>query len=217
MKDQPSELRATNPRRREVLRCLADWSGAAIVWTVLGGVPRAVGDASDRALTSAEPHGFTFVQISDTHFGFNKPANANIVGSFRLAAAEINALPTRPALVVHTGDVSHLSKPEEFGQARELLKEITVVDRVHCVPGEHDTIDDGVTGYLRFFDHDGNGKAWYAFDHGGVHFVGLTNTLNFNTGTLASLGNEQLDWLKQDLAGVSKSTPVVVLAHIPMW
>ncbi len=206
-----------NPSRRRALGCLAAWSGAAVVWTVSGGIPRALGATNDGAMAPADKNAFTFVQISDTHFGFNKPANPDIVGSFRRAAGEINALPRKPALVVHTGDVSHLSKPEEFGQARDLLKEITVVERVHTVPGEHDTIDDGVTGYLKFFDHDGKGKAWYSFDQGGVHFIGLTNTLNFSMGTLASLGDEQLAWLKGDLAGVSKSAPVVVLAHIPMW
>jgi 3',5'-cyclic AMP phosphodiesterase CpdA len=112
--------------------------------------------------------------------------------------------------------VSHLSKPEEFGTARELLQEFRV-DRVHTVPGEHDTIDDGATGYLRHFDHDGNGRSWYSFDQGGVHFVGLNNVLAFKAGTLAALGDEQLAWLKNDLAGVRHSTPVVVLAHIPLW
>ncbi|HSU44291.1 MAG TPA: metallophosphoesterase, partial [Casimicrobiaceae bacterium] len=138
------------------------------------------------------------------------------VGSLRRAIADINALPAKPAFVVHTGDVSHLSKPEDFGHARELLQELRV-DRVHTIPGEHDTIDDGAAGYLKLFDHDGNGKSWYSFDHAGVHFVGLNNVLNFKAGTLAALGDEQLAWMKTDLAGVSHSAPVVVLAHIPLW
>jgi 3',5'-cyclic AMP phosphodiesterase CpdA len=158
----------------------------------------------------------TFVQISDTHIGFNKAANPDVVGSMRHAIGEINAMPQSPAFVVHTGDLSHLSKPSEFGQVRELLQEIRV-DRVHTVPGEHDTIDDGVTGYLHHFDHDGHGRAFYSFDHSGVHFVGLNNVLNFKMGTLAALGDDQLAWLKSDLANVSHSTPIVVLAHIPMW
>jgi 3',5'-cyclic AMP phosphodiesterase CpdA len=158
----------------------------------------------------------TFVQISDTHIGFHREANPDVVGSLRHAIADINALPRAPAFVVHTGDVSHLSKPEEFGSAKDILKEIRV-DRVHTVPGEHDTIDDGVTGYLKFFDHDGKGRAWYSFDQGGVHFVGLNNVLNFKAGTLAALGDEQLAWLKSDLAGVSRSSPIVVMAHIPLW
>src|SRR5947208_10875634 len=169
-----------NPARRQVLSCLAHWTGAAVVWTVAGGVPRALGATGIGTPTpmKAEANALTFVQISDTHIGFRKAANPDVVGSLRRAIAEINGLPQPPAFVVHTGDVSHLSKPEEFGEARELLRELRV-DRVHTVPGEHDTIDDGVTGYLKFFDHDGAGRPWYSFDQKGVHFIGLTNTLNF--------------------------------------
>ena len=218
-------------RRREALKCLATWSGAAVVWSVLGGVPRAVGATKDGMANDGMAHDgmahnvmmnansagtLTFVQISDTHIGFRKQANPDVVGSLRQAIAGINALPQTPAFVVHTGDVTHLSKREEFGEARELLQEIRV-DRVHAVPGEHDTIDDGVSGYLRFFDHDRNGRSWYSFDQGGVHFVGLNNVQNFKARTLAELGDEQLAWLKDDLARVSRSTPIVVLAHIPLW
>lgn len=205
-----------NPGRRQALSCLAAWTGAAVVWTVAGGVPRALGATStDTSMVAGAKNALTFVQISDTHIGFRKEANPNVVGSLRRAIAEIHALPQPPAFVVHTGDVSHLSKPEEFGQAREVLQELRY--RVHTIPGEHDTIDEGVTGYLKFFDHDGNGKAYYSFDQGGVHFMGLTNVLNFKAGMLASLGDEQLAWMKNDLSSVSSSTPIVVLAHIPMW
>lgn len=207
---------AHDPDRRKALSCLAAWTGAAVVWTVAGGVPRALGATSAGPLATASKHALTFVQISDTHIGFHKDANPDVVGSLRRAIADINGLAQTPAFVVHTGDVSHLSKPEEFGQAAEILEEIRV-DRVHTVPGEHDAIDDGVNGYLKFFDHDGKGKAWYSFDQGGVHFVGLNNVLNFKMGTLAALGDEQLAWLKSDLARMSRSTPIVVLAHIPMW
>jgi 3',5'-cyclic AMP phosphodiesterase CpdA len=198
------------------LSCLAAWTGAAVVWTVAGGVPRALGATGGDTPVAKDANALTFVQISDTHIGFKKDANPDVIGSLRQATSAINTLPQAPAFVVHTGDVSHLSKPEEFGKARELLQEIRV-DRVHTIPGEHDTIDDGATGYLRYFDHDGRGKAWYSFDQGGVHFVGLNNVLNFKMGTMASLGDEQIAWLKGDLAGVSSSTPVVVLGHIPLW
>jgi Icc protein len=204
------------PDRREALKCLSAWSATAVVWTLSGGVPSALGATGSGPTAAAGSGDLTFVQISDTHIGFKRDANPDVVGSLRRAIADIHALPQQPAFVVHTGDVSHLSKPEEFGSARELLAEIKV-DRVHTVPGEHDTIDDGVAGYLKFFDHDGKGRAWYSFDQGGVHFVGLTNTLNFKAGTMASLGDEQLAWLKADLSGRAPSTPVVVLAHIPMW
>ena len=202
--------------RREALKCLATWSGAAIVWTVVGGVPRALGATTGGMAKAGATGALNFVQISDTHIGFRKQANPDVVGSLRQAIGAINAMPQAPAFVVHTGDVSHLSKPEEFAEARDLLQELHV-DRVHTVPGEHDTIDDGVTGYLKFFDHDGNGKSWFSFDQGGVHFVGLNNVENFKARTLAELGHEQLAWLESDLAGVSHSTPLVVLAHIPLW
>lgn len=205
-----------DPSRRKALSCLAGWTGAAVVWTMVGGVPRALGATNSGNVAGAAKNAFTFAQISDTHIGFKKDANPDVVGSLRRAMADINALPQRPALVLHTGDVSHLSKPEELGQARELLTEIKV-DRVHTVPGEHDALDDGLNGYLKVFDHDGKGRAWYSFDQDGVHFIGLSNVLNFKMGTMTSLGDEQIAWLKKDLARVSHSTPVVVLAHIPMW
>lgn len=202
-----------DPARRGALGCLAAWTGAAIVWSVVGGVPRA---ALAGAHPAADARALHFVQISDTHIGFHKEANPDVAGSLRRATAAINALPQTPAFVVHTGDVSHLSKPEEFGQARELLYELRV-DRVHTVPGEHDALSEGVGGYLKVFDHDGQGRSWYSFDQGGVHFVGLDNVRNFGKGHLAAIGDEQLSWLKRDLAGVAHSTPVVVLAHIPLW
>ena len=206
----------TSPSRRGALGCLAAWTGAAVVWSFAGGVSRALGATNAGNMAAAPANALTFVQISDTHIGFKKEANPDVVGSLRHAMAEINALPQRPAFVVHTGDVSHLSKPAEFGQARELLQELRV-DRVHTIPGEHDTIDDGVTGYLKYFDHDGNGRAFYSFDHSGVHFVALNNVLNFKAGTMASLGDAQLAWARSDLASISHSTPIVVLGHIPLW
>ena len=209
-------MNGPRPSRRQALQCLSAWSAAAVVWTVSGGVPRALGATNTGEIAKADGADLSFVQISDTHIGFKRDANPDVVGSLRRAIADIHALPQAPTFVVHTGDVSHLSRADEFGSAKELLGELHV-DRVHTVPGEHDTIDDGVAGYLKFFDHDGNGRAWYSFDQGGVHFVGLTNTLNFKAGTMASLGDVQLAWLAQDLSGRSHSTPIVVLGHIPMW
>jgi 3',5'-cyclic AMP phosphodiesterase CpdA len=200
--------------RRRALSCLGAWSGAGVVWGVVGGVPRAFGLAAQRS--PAQAASFTFVQISDTHVGFNKPANPDVVGSLRRAIGEINSLPATPAFVVHTGDVSHLSKPEEFGQAKELLAEIKV-DHRHIVPGEHDALDDGLTGYLEQFDHDGRKRPYFSFDQSGAHFIGLSNVENFKAKTMSSFGDEQIAWLKNDLEGVSHSTPVIVMAHIPMW
>ncbi|VTU32250.1 cyclic 3',5'-adenosine monophosphate phosphodiesterase [Variovorax sp. SRS16] len=202
--------------RRQALGCLSAWSGAAVVWTLSGGIPVALGATHTATPQAGAKGALTFVQISDTHIGFNKAANPDVVGSLRHAIADINALPVAPAFAVHTGDVSHLSRADEFGRAKEIFQELHV-DRIHTVPGEHDAIDDGIAGYLKYFDHDGKGRGWYSFNQGGVHFVGLTNVLNFKAGTMAALGDDQLAWLKKDLAGVSHSTPIVVLAHIPLW
>src|SRR5690349_18718790 len=146
-----------NPARRRALGCLATWTGAAVVWTVAGGVPRTLGATPAGSAPIVAAEALTFVQIRDTHIGFRKEANPDVDGSLRRAIADGDATAQDPAFVVHTGDVSHLSKAEEFGQAREILQEIRV-DRVHTVPGEHDTIDEGVKGYLNYFDHDGDGK-----------------------------------------------------------
>ena len=204
-----------SPDRRKALGCLAAWSGAAVVWSIAGGVPRTVG-ATGTGKSGTATNGFTFVQISDTHVGFNKPANPDVVGSLRRAIGEINALPNAPAFLVHTGDVSHLSKPEEFGQAKELFAEIKV-DHRHIVPGEHDALDDGLNGYLKQFDHDGRKRPYFSFDQNGAHFIGLSNVENFKAKTMSSFGDEQIAWLRNDLKGVSHSTPIVVMAHIPMW
>ena len=206
----------SNNDRRKALSCIAGWAGAAVIWTMVGGVPRTLGATQSGGVVATPKNALTFAQISDTHIGFHKEANPDVVGSLRRAIADLNALPQPPALVVHTGDVSHLSKPEEFGQAKDLFGEIRV-ERVHTVPGEHDALDDGLSGYLKAFDHDGKQRAWYSFDQGGVHFIGLSNVLNFKLGTLTSLGDEQIAWLKKDLAGVPRSTPIVVLGHIPLW
>ena len=184
--------------------------------TILNDAHRALGATSGGGVAAASKHAFTFAQISDTHIGFHKDANPDVVGCLRRAAADLNGLAQPPDVVVHTGDISHLSKPEEFGQAKELLQEIHI-DRVHTVPGEHDALDNGLSGYLQQFDHDGKNRSWYSFDQGGVHFIGLSNVLDFRMGSLTSLGDEQLAWLKKDLRHVSHSTPIVVLAHIPMW
>jgi len=204
------------PDRRKALSCLAAWTGAAVVWSVTGGVPRALGVTNDGKPIAAPKGAFTFVQVSDTHIGFNKAANPDVVGSLRRAIAEVNALTVAPAFVVHTGDVSHLSKPEEFGQAKELFTEFRA-DHRHIVPGEHDALDNGLGGYLKQFDHDGKNRPYYSFEQNGVRFIGLSNVLNFKAKTMAAFGDEQLAWLANDLKGVSHSTPIVVMAHIPMW
>src|SRR5437868_14974514 len=125
--DTLSSLRLT---RRSALACLGAWSGAAIVWSMSGGIPTALGMADDPKLRDVAKGPFTFAQISDTHLGFNKEANPDVVSTLQRAIADINGLPHRPAFVVHTGDITHLSKPEQFDQAAEVLKGLRV-DRIH--------------------------------------------------------------------------------------
>jgi len=200
--------------RRRALTCLGAWSGAAVLWNVVGGVPVAYGKSLDREKPRAG--GFAFAQISDTHIGFHKDANPDVTGTLRRCIADLNALPDRPGFVAHTGDITHLSKPEEFDLAGQLFGEIKV-DRMHFVPGEHDALDNGLSGYLQRHGVQGGGKPWYSFDDHGVHFIGLSNVVDFKVGSMPTLGDEQLGWLEKDLASRSASTPVVVLAHIPLW
>jgi 3',5'-cyclic-AMP phosphodiesterase len=210
-RDQDTALTLT---RRSALKCLGAWSGAAIVWGFAGGVPRALGMANDPNVASAAAGRFTFAQISDTHVGFGKEANPDTIGTLRGAIAHVNAL--QPAFVVHTGDITHLSKPAEFDQADALLGELTV-DRIHYVPGEHDALDNGLKGYLQRYGQSTGGRPYYSFDDRGIRFVGLSNVADFKAGSMPTLGDEQLAWLEDALQGVSSSTPIVVLAHIPLW
>jgi 3',5'-cyclic AMP phosphodiesterase CpdA len=189
------------------------YGGAGTVFAVSGGV-FATFDLADGALpANAKP---LFVQISDSHIGFNKDANPDVVGTFTRSIDMINALPSKPAFVMHTGDITHLSKPEEFDKAAELMKGLKVAE-LHTVPGEHDLIDTTGQGYMARYGAPSGGKGYYSFDSGGVHFVALINVLNFKQGGLGALGADQLAWLKDDLSGRSASEPVVVFAHMPLW
>lgn len=200
--------------RRQALSCLGAWSGTAVIWGMVGGVPQALGMAADRA--AGRHTRFTFAQISDTHLGFKKEANPDAIGTLRRCIGDINALPHRPAFVAHTGDVTHLSKPEEFDLASQLLGELHA-GSLHVVPGEHDALDEGLKGYLARYGRASAGNGWYSFDDHGVHFVALNNVVDFQAGSMPALGDEQLRWLEQDLAARSASMPIVVLAHIPLW
>ena len=158
----------------------------------------------------------SFVQISDSHMGFDKAANPDVVGTLKAAVNKINALPVAPAFILHTGDISHLSKPEEFDTVDQLLKSASTKD-VFFVPGEHDVLNDEGKQYLERYGKGSQGSGWYSFDKNGVHFVGLVNVLNLKAGGLGSLGPEQLEWLEKDVQHLSKSTPIVVFAHMPLW
>jgi len=202
--------------RRGFLECMA-WAGTGALCVLSGGVLKsyALTDAS-RAAKAISSGGFSFIQISDSHIGFNKPANRDVSATLQAAVDKINALPVKPACVLHTGDITQLSKPEEFDTAAQLLKGLKS-DQIFYVPGEHDVLDG--TGKLYRERHGRNsiGDGWYSFDVKGAHFVGLVNVLNLKAGGLGYLGHEQLEWLQQDLGNVSSEAPIVVFAHIPLW
>jgi 3',5'-cyclic-AMP phosphodiesterase len=163
---------------------------------------------------SARP--FTFLQISDTHIGFDKPANPNARGTALEAIAKIKALPTKPDFILHTGDITHLSKDEQFADADAMLSEIGLP--IFHVPGEHDFLDEGQgKAFLARYGKGTLGSGWYSFDHSGVHFVALNNVANLKPGGMAHLGDDQIAWLKADLAPLASSTPLVVFTHIPLW
>jgi len=198
--------------RRSLLKCAA-WSGAGVIWVMQGGVPEAL-DLIGSAAAAVPAKGLSFVQISDSHIGFNKEPNPTPQATLQSAIEQIRALPNNPAFVVHTGDVTHLSKAPEFDDAARIIE--GVGRTVHYVPGEHDVIgDDGAAFFAKF-----NGRAdrrWHSFDYEGTHFVALVNVLDLQAGGLGRLGAEQLEWLERDLKGRTASTPVVVLAHMPLW
>jgi 3',5'-cyclic-AMP phosphodiesterase len=199
--------------RRGLLKCMT-WAGTGLVWSLSAGLPSAV--LVDQALAATAVKPFTFMQISDSHVGFMKPANPDARVTLREAIAKINALPSKPDFIIHTGDISQLSRPEEFDDADQIIQGAGVP--VFYVPGEHDMLDDeNGKLYLSRYGKNTKGTGWFSFDHAGVHFVGLVNVANLKGGGMGSFGPEQLAWLKQDLAGRSASTPIVIFAHIPLW
>ncbi len=199
--------------RRGFLKCMA-WAGTGVVFAVNAGVleSRPLGAAT----RSGAAGGFGFVQISDSHIGFNKEANKDVIATLEAAVAKVNALPAPPDFVVHTGDLTHLSKPAEFDTLAQALGGMRA-GRVFYVPGEHDVIGDNGKAYLERHGAGTRGDGWFSFDHKGVHFLGLVNVLNLKAGGLGSLGREQLEWIEADLKPLRSSTPVVVFAHVPLW
>jgi Icc protein len=134
----------------------------------------------------------------------------------KAAVDKINGLSTPPQFLLHTGDISHLSKPEEFDTVDQILKGASAKD-VFFVPGEHDVLNDDGKQYLERYGKNTKGAGWYSFDQKGVHFIGLVNVLNLKAGGLGTLGSEQLAWMEDDVKHLKSSTPVVVFAHIPLW
>jgi 3',5'-cyclic AMP phosphodiesterase CpdA len=198
--------------RRKALECMT-WVGTGVLWTISGGVPHSLG-LIDQAIAK-EASGLTFLQISDSHMGFDKPANPNAKGTLEEAIERIKAIQTKPAFMIHTGDITHLSKESEFDDAEKIISQAKL--DVHYVPGEHDVIDPEIKLYKERYGRGTKGPGYYSFDANGVHFIGLVNVANLKGGGMGSLGDEQLAWMEDDLKGRSASTPIVVFAHIPLW
>jgi len=201
--------------RRGFLKCMA-WAGTGLVWTMSGGIPVSRAFAKSSGKDAGVAADFSFVQISDSHIGFNKPANPDVTATLQVAINKINAMRRKPDFIIHTGDLSQLSKPSEFDTLDQALKGASA-KQIHFVPGEHDMLSDNGDEYLQRFGKGTKGTGYYSFDHKGVHFVGLVNVANLKAGGMGSLGHEQLEWLEDDLKGRSASTPIVLFAHIPLW
>ena len=207
--------------RRDFLKCLA-WAGTGLAFAMSGGI------LSSCRVEDALPGVLSFVQISDTHIGFNKDPNSKVFETLQASIDKINALPQPPPFLIHTGDLTHLSKPEEFDTLSQILKGVKT-DQIFYVPGEHDTFVDQGKQFLERFGKGTKGAGWQSFDIKGTHYIGLNNVVAASSGPtpgsfanggsegLGSLGKDQLEWLEKDVAGLTGSTPIVVFAHIPLW
>ncbi|SEO22959.1 metallophosphoesterase [Mucilaginibacter sp. OK283] len=208
--------------RRGFLECMA-WAGTGVLWMMTGGILKSYGMSQMIDKTSGglkkgllmPKSDFSFVQISDSHIGFAKPANTDVVGTLNAAIGKINTMPVAPSFVLHTGDLSHLAQAEEFDTLEQSLKAVKT-EKIFYVPGEHDVTDNGKL-YLERYGKGTLGDGWYSFDSHGVHFIGLVNVTNHIDGGLGYIGAAQLKWLENDLKPLTNSTPIVVFAHIPLW
>jgi Icc protein len=204
--------------RRGFLKCMA-WAGTGTLCLMQGGVLKsfALSEAGIKGVVGAAAAAeLSFVQISDSHIGFDKAANPDVTATLDVAIAKINALGQHPSFVLHTGDLTHLSKPSEFDTLDQRLKSIRT-DKIFFVPGEHDVLNDEGAQYRERFGKGTKGDGWYSFDQKGVHFIGLVNVMNLKAGGLGNLGKDQLEWLEDDVKPLKASTPIVVFAHIPLW
>jgi 3',5'-cyclic AMP phosphodiesterase CpdA len=201
--------------RRHALECMV-WAGTGVVWTLSGGIPKALNLLDEAQAAEAASSPFTFLQISDSHVGFDKEAPVTAIDTLNEAIDRIKALTVQPNFMIHTGDITHLSKPDQFDDADQIIGTTGIL--THYVPGEHDMVDAGQgKAYMDRYGKDSWGQGWYSFDQNGVHFIALVNVVNLKAGGLGNLGPEQVDWLTKDLANRPSSQPIVVFAHIPLW
>jgi 3',5'-cyclic AMP phosphodiesterase CpdA len=212
----PTQL-STERTRRGALKCLAA-GGVGTLFVLSGGIvaPIDLASAATNASQMAQSGTPLFVQISDTHIGFKADANPDVPGSVRRTIDLVNAMSEKPRLILHTGDITHLSKPAEFDLAMQLMSGLNVTE-LHAVPGEHDVIDGPGAEFFARFGKPSEGRGYYSFDHNGVHFIALINVMNFKANGLGALGADQLAWLADDVRSLSSSTPIVVFAHMPLW
>jgi Icc protein len=220
--DNQPDLSGDGIDRRGFLECMA-WAGTGVLWMMSGGIMRSYGmsEVIDRTTGGLRKglivpaSDFSFVQISDSHIGFNKPANQDVLGTLQATIDKINGMPAAPSFVLHTGDLTHLAQADQFDTLDQSLRTVKA-EKIFYVPGEHDMTDNGKL-YLERFGKGTKGDGWYSFDSHGVHFIGLNNVTNHVDGGLGVIGADQLMWLEDDLKGLSNSTPIVIFAHIPLW
>src|SRR6266403_3745975 len=156
--------------RRGLLKCMG-WAGSGVVWGLSGGVPRTLGLIGEASAAEVKQGGLTFVQISDSHIGFHLPPNPDPRATLTEAIDKIKAMPTQPAFLVHTGDISHLSKEEEWDDADQIIKPAN--KQVFYIPGEHDVADaDNGKAYRARYCKNTNGKACTSLTWPGVNLFG---------------------------------------------
>jgi len=208
----PTQSQPPSLGRRGALECMA-WAGTGLLWTLSGGLVQSVllGDAAAAATAP-----LSFIQISDSHIGFSKPANPDPIATLRETIGRIRTMPSPPRFILHTGDITHLASPEQFDTAQSVFADLGAP--IHFIPGEHDMVQGADPGpYLQRFGADTKGEGWYSFDVDGAHFIGLVNVVRLGDRGMGTLGEAQIAWLRDDLAHLSSSTPIIVFSHFPLW
>ncbi|MEC3914640.1 metallophosphoesterase family protein [Nocardia sp. CDC160] len=197
--------------RRQLMRHSA-WFGAAVGLAVVGG--EVVSHVAGTALADTARPTLRFAQVSDSHIGFTGTANTSVTDTFTEAISQVNSLGYEPDFIIHTGDLTHLATQDQFDQVKQMMQGFKT-PHVFTVPGEHDSSDDGGARYRQTFGNGTRGDGWYSFDIAGVHVIGLVNTLNLKD--LGHLGQDQLEFVQKDVAGLSSDTPIIVFSHIPLF
>ncbi len=193
-----------NIDRRDFLKLLG--IGGAVL--VLG--QRGSADASDM---NAVKDDFFFVQLSDTHWGFNDPKiNPDAMGTLKKAIAAVNSMKMQPDFVVFTGDITHTTddakeRRKRMAEARDIINGLKVKN-VKFMAGEHDAGLDNGEAFQEYF-----GKTHYTFDYRGVHFIVIDNVSD----PTSSITDPQLKWLSDELKKLDKESRIVVLTHRPLF